>query len=156
MNEQSETERSSSNEHWFGHDRLRLTEGDNAIDVTVGSETHWDRSHLRRLRQSGDLPGMVPIIDSDFSADGKPFAVTPVISAPTLASRVAAGDLEWEAGAAIAEAAARATHEAHLRGLFHGGLNPDDVYVIDDDVAISGVGLGLGGTPPPERLPWVA
>ena len=156
MNEQSETERSSANEHWFGHDRLRLTEGDNAIDVTVGSETHWDRSHLRRLRQSGDLPGMVPIIDSDFSADGKPFAVTPVIVAPTLASRVAAGDLEWEAGAAIAEAAARATHEAHLRGLFHGGLNPDDVYVIDDDVAISGVGLGLGGTPPPERLPWVA
>ncbi|MGI9615330.1 MAG: DUF4397 domain-containing protein [Acidimicrobiales bacterium] len=156
MNEQSETERSSTNEHWFGHDRLRLTEGDNAIDVTVGSETHWDRSHLRRLRQSGDLPGMVPIIDSDFSADGKPFAVTPVIIAPTLASRVAAGDLEWEAGAAIAEAAARATHEAHLRGLFHGGLNPDDVYVIDDDVAISGVGLGLGGTPPPERLPWVA
>ena len=156
MNEQSETERSSTNEHWFGHDRLRLIEGDNAIDVTVGSETHWDRSHLRRLRQSGDLPGMVPIIDSDFSADGKPFAVTPVISAPTLATRVAAGDLEWEAGAAIAEAAARATHEAHLRGLFHGGLNPDDVYVIDDDVAISGVGLGLGGTPPPERLPWVA
>ena len=156
MNEQSETERGALDEHWFGHDRLRIAEGDHAIDVTIGSESFWDRSHLRRLRQSGDLPGMVPIIDSDFSADGKPFAVTPVIEAPTLADRVAAGDLQWETGAAIAEAAARAAHEAHLRGLFHGGLNPDDVYVIDDDVAISGVGLGLGGTPPAERLPWVA
>ncbi len=156
MSEQSETTPSSVDEHWFGHDRLRLVDGEHAIDVTVGSESHWDRSHLRRLRQSGDLPGMVPIIDSDFSADGKPFAVTPVIDAPTLADRLAAGDLAWEDGAAIAEAAARAAHEAHLRGLFHGGLNPNDVFVIDDDVAISGVGLGLGGTPPPERLAWVA
>ena len=156
MNEQSETTSSSVSEHWFGHDRLRLAEGGHAIDITVGSESHWDRSHLRRLRQSGDLPGMVPIIDSDFSADGKPFAVTPVVDAPTLADRVAAGDLTWEDGAAISEAAARAAHEAHLRGLFHGGLDPHDVYVIGDDVAISGVGLGLGGTPPPERLGWVA
>lgn len=156
MNEQSETERSSVDEHWFGHDRLRIVEGDHAIDITIGPESYWDRSHLRRLRQSGDLPGMIPIIDSDFSADGKPFAVTPVIDAPTLASLVAAGDLAWTDGAAIAEAAARAAHEAHLRGLFHGGLTPEDVHVIDGDVAIGGVGLGLGGTPPADRLAWVA
>ena len=79
VNDQSETERDSTISHWFGLDRLRLSDGGHAIDVTVGPGSHWDRSHLRRLRQSGDLPGMVPIIDSDFSADGKPFAVTPVV-----------------------------------------------------------------------------
>ncbi len=156
MNDQSETERSSTSSHWFGLDRLRLSNEEQAIDVTIGAESHWDRSHLRRLRQSGDLPGMVPIIDSDFSADGKPFAVTPAIEAPTLRSLTEAGDLDWVDGACITEAAARAAYEAHLRGLFHGALSPEDVYVIDDDVAIGGVGLGLGGTPPADRGEWVA
>lgn len=156
MNDQSETERSSTISHWFGLDRLRLTDGDQAIDVTVGPGSHWDRSHLRRLRQSGDLPGMVPIIDSDFSADGKPFAVTPVVDAPTLADLLQQGNLSWTDGAGIAEAAARAIHEAHLRGLFHGALSPADIHVIGDDVALAGVGLGLGGQVPADRAPWAA
>lgn len=155
MNDQSETERSSTSSHWFGLDRLRLGGDDQAIDITIGSESHWDRSHLRRLRQSGDLPGMVPVIDSDFSADGKPFAITPVVDAPSLRSLVEDG-LEWTSGAGITEAAARAAHEAHLRGLFHGALAPEDVFLLGKDVAISGVGLGLGGTPPNDRLDWVA
>ncbi|MGF1597609.1 MAG: DUF4397 domain-containing protein [Acidimicrobiales bacterium] len=155
MNDQSETERSAA-DHWFGLDRLRLSDGDQAVDITIGSESHWDRSHLRRLRQSGDLPGMVPIIDSDFSADGKPFAVTPVVDAPTLSTLVSAGSLDWTSGAGITEAAARAAHEAHLRGLFHGALSPSDIHVLDNDVAIGGIGLGLGGTPPGERAHWVA
>ncbi len=156
MNDQSETERSSTVGHWFGLDRLRLTQDDQAIDVTVGPGSHWDRSHLRRLRQSGDLPGMVPIIDSDFSADGKPFAVTPVVDAPTLSDLLNQGGLSWTDGAGITEAAARAIHEAHLRGLFHGALSPDDIHVIGDDVALAGVGLGLGGRVPADRATWAA
>ncbi|MDH5290946.1 MAG: hypothetical protein OEY41_13195, partial [Acidimicrobiia bacterium] len=124
MNDQSETERGSAVSHWFGLDQLRLSDGEHGIDVTVGPGSHWDRSHLRRLRQSGDLPGMVPIIDADFSADGKPFAVTPVVESPTLASLLESGDLSWTNGAGIAEATARAIHEAHLRGLFHGAISP--------------------------------
>lgn len=156
MNDQSETTQGSATNHWFGLDRLRLTDGEQVVDVTIGSETHWDRSHLRRLRQSGDLPGMVPIIDSDFSADGKPFAVTPAIDSPTLTSLLAEGDLPWPEGAGVTEAAARAAHEAHLRGLFHGALSPDDIFIVDEDVAIGGVGLGLGGTPPEDRAEWIA
>jgi hypothetical protein len=156
VNDQSEAARGSASSHWFGLDRLRLTEDDKAIEITIGTERHWDRSHLRRLRQSGDLPGMVPIIDSDFSADGKPFAVTPVINEANLTTLIQSGELGWESGAGIAEAAARAAHEAHLRGLFHGALSTDDVYLIGEDVAIAGVGLGLGGVPPAERAAWVA
>ncbi len=156
MNDQSETERGAAISHWFGLDQLRLSDGEHGIDVTVGPGSHWDRSHLRRLRQSGDLPGMVPIIDADFSADGKPFAVTPVVESPTLASMLESGDLSWTNGAGIAEASARAIHEAHLRGLFHGAISPSDVYVLGNDVAISGVGLGLGGRLPADRLAWAA
>ncbi|MEZ5408988.1 MAG: hypothetical protein R2761_13235, partial [Acidimicrobiales bacterium] len=156
MNDQSETERGSAVSHWFGLDQLRLSDGEHGIDVTVGPGSHWDRSHLRRLRQSGDLPGMVPIIDADFSADGKPFAVTPVVESPTLASLLETGDLSWTNGAGIAEATARAIHEAHLRGLFHGAISPSDVYVLGNDVAISGVGLGLGGRLPADRQAWAA
>ena len=156
MNDQSETERGSTVNQWFGLDRLRLNDGDHAIDVTVGPGSHWDRSHLRRLRQSGDLPGMVPVIDADFSADGKPFAVTPVVESPTLASLLESGDLSWTNGAGIAEATARAIHEAHLRGLFHGAISPSDVHVLGTDVAIGGVGLGLGGRLPADRQAWAA
>ena len=156
MKDQSEATGSSTGGQWFGLDRLRISDGDKAVDVTIGSESHWDRTHLRRLRQSGDLPGMVPVIDSDFSADGRPFAVTPAMDEPTLASLMDAGDLDWTSGAGITEAAARAAHEGHLRGLFHGGLSPDDIYLLDDDIAIGGIGLGLGGVPSPDRSNWVA
>ncbi len=151
MSEQSETGRGSSGGNWFGLDRFTLGD-DQQVQVTVGPESHWDRSHLRRLRQSGDLPGMVPIIDADFASDGKPFAVTPVVDAP----RFGDTSTDWQTGASITEGAARAIHEAHLRGLFHGGLSPSDILVIDDDVAVDGVGLGLGGTPPMDRLEWAA
>lgn len=155
MNERSEVDHGSKS-HWFGLDRLRLGEGDRAVDVTIGSQSHWDRSHLRRLRQSGDLPGMVPVIDSDFSADGTPFAVTSVLDAPTLQDLIDEGDLDWTEGAAITEAAARAAHQAHLRGLFHGGLTPSDIHVFGHEVAIAGMGLSLGGTAPEDRSEWIA
>ncbi|MFV0259574.1 MAG: DUF4397 domain-containing protein [Acidimicrobiales bacterium] len=155
MNERSEVDHGSKS-HWFGLDRLRLSEGDRAVDVTIGSQSHWDRSHLRRLRQSGDLPGMVPVIDSDFSADGKPFAVTAVLHTPTLQDLIDRGELEWTEGAAITEAAARAAHQAHLRGLFHGGLTPSDIHVFGNEVAIAGMGLSLGGTAPEDRAEWTA
>jgi hypothetical protein len=155
VNEPSETE--GPGRHWFGFDRFRLTDGDDAVDVTVGPPGGWDRSHLRRLRQSGDLPGLVPVIDSDFSSGGTPYAVTPVVDDPTLTELLDRDAFDWRSGAGAVEAAARAVHDAHLRGLFHGGLSTDDIHVVDEsDVAVAGVGLGLGGTPPAERRPWVA
>ncbi len=141
---------------WCGFDRLRLSDDSNAVNVTIGSPEKWDKAHLRRLRQSADLPGLVPVIDSDFASDGKPFAVTPVVDSPTLADRIPPSGSEWEDCAAISEAAARATHEAHLRGLFHGSLSPDQIHIIDNDVAVNGIGLGLGGTPSPDYAHWVA
>ncbi|MGB5759206.1 MAG: hypothetical protein WBM50_20000, partial [Acidimicrobiales bacterium] len=142
--------------NWCGFDQLRLSDGPNAVYVTIGSPEKWDKAHLRRLRQSADLPGLVPVIDSDFASNGKPFAVTPVVDAPTLADRIPPSGSEWEDCAAITEAAARATHEAHLRGLFHGSLSPDQIHVIDNDVAVNGIGLGLGGTPSADYAHWVA
>ncbi len=147
---------SVSGSSWCGFDLLRLSDADTEVLVTIGSSDRWDKNHLRRLRQSADLPGLVPVIDSDFASDGKPYAVTPVVEAPTLADRIPPSGSEWEECATITEAAARATHEAHLRGLFHGALSPDQIYVIDDDVAVSGIGLGLGGTPSADYATWVA
>ncbi len=157
MNSQDEMAGNSvSGLNWCGFDELRLTEGAHSVVVTIGSQDKWDKAHLRRLRQSADLPGLVPVIDSDFASDGKPFAVTPAVDSPTLAGRIPPTGSEWEDCAAITEAAARATHEAHLRGLFHGSLSPDLIYVIDNDVAVNGIGLGLGGTPSAEYAHWVA
>ncbi len=157
MNTQDEMAGNSvAGSSWCGFDQLRLSDDANAVNVTIGSSDKWDKAHLRRLRQSADLPGLVPVIDSDFASDGKPFAVTPAVDSPTLADRIPPSGSEWEDCAAITEAAARATHEAHLRGLFHGSLSPDQIFVIDNDVAVNGIGLGLGGTPSADYAHWVA
>ncbi len=156
MNTQDETAEDSVATTVNGFDRLRLTDDSAVVDVIIGSLDRWDRSHLRRLRQSADLPGLVPVIDSDFASDGKPFAVIPVVDDPTLASKIPPRGRGWQECAGITEAAARALHEAHLRGLFHGALSPDQIHVIGDDVAVSGVGLGLGGSPQPDYHHWVA
>ena len=156
MNTRDEKAGESVAESTFGFDQLRLTDDDNAVLVTIGSLERWDKSHLRRLRQSADLPGLVPVVDADAASDGKPYAVTPVIDAGSLADRLPPSASEWSDCAAITEAAARAAHEAHLRGLFHGSLSPDQIYVLDNDVAVAGVGLGLGGTPSADYRAWVA
>jgi hypothetical protein len=156
VNTHDETAEDSVTTSVNGFDELVLTDGDTAVKVTIGSSDRWDRSHLRRLRQSADLPGLVPVIDSDFASDGKAFAVTPVIDEPTLASMIPPAGPAWQDCAAITEAAARATHEAHLRGLFHGALSPDQIYIVGDDVAVAGIGLGLGGTPRSDYHHWVA
>ncbi len=156
MNTHDETAEGSVTTSVSGFEELVLAEGESAVKVTIGSSDRWDRSHLRRLRQSADLPGLVPVIDSDFASDGKAFAVTPVINEPTLASLIPPIGPAWQDCAAITEAAARATHEAHLRGLFHGALSPDQIYVVGDDVAVGGIGLGLGGTPDADYHHWVA
>ncbi len=156
MNTHDETAEDSITTSVNGFDELVVSDEGTAVKVTVGSPERWDRSHLRRLRQSADLPGLVPVIDSDFASDGTPFAVTPVISDPTLASMIPPAGPAWQECAAITEAAARATHEAHLRGLFHGALSPDQIYVVGDDVAVSGIGLGLGGEARSDYHHWVA
>ena len=141
---------------WSGFDQLRLADADNSVLVTIGSRERWDKSHLRRLRQSADLPGLVPVVDADAASDGKPYAVTPVVDTETLAGRLPPSASEWSDCAAITEAAARATHEAHLRGLFHGAISPDQIHVLDNDVAVSGLGLGLGGHPTASYEHWAA
>jgi hypothetical protein len=156
VNSQDEKAGAASTARWSGFDQLTLSDDSNSVDVTIGSADRWDKAHLRRLRQSADLPGLVPVIDADISSDGKAFAVTPSVEAPTLADRIPPSGREWEDCAAITEAAARATHEAHLRGLFHGSLSPDQIHVIDNDVAVNGIGLGLGGAPSDDYANWVA
>ncbi|MEM8924308.1 MAG: DUF4397 domain-containing protein [Actinomycetota bacterium] len=145
----------STTEQWFGHDRVLLSDDEHTVEVTVGPEGVWDRTHLRRLRQSGELPGLVPVIDADVTADGTPYAVTPRVEAASLRERIGEG-LPWGEAAGITEAAARAIHEAHLRNLYHGALSPDDVYVVDESVAVAGIGMGHGGTPPADREEWTA
>ena len=57
-------------------------------DLLMSRErAHKEAHHVDNvlaLLKAGDLPGMVPIIDADFSADGKPFAVTPVVESVTV------------------------------------------------------------------------
>ncbi len=156
MNTHDETAEDSVTTSVNGFDEIVISDDGTAVKVTVGSPERWDRSHLRRLRQSADLPGLVPVIDSDFASDGTPFAVTPVITDPTLASMIPPAGPAWQECAAITEAAARATHEAHLRGLFHGALSPDQIHVVGDDVAVAGIGLGLGGEARSDYHHWVA
>ncbi len=136
-----------------GFEQLRLEDGPNAVNVIIGNE-RWDRSHLRRLRQSADLPGLVPVIDAEMSSDSKPYVVLPAVQAPTLATEMVSNS--WIDNASAVEATARATHEAHLRGLFHGALSPDQILVIEDDIAVAGIGLGLGGAAESTYAHWVA
>lgn len=136
---------------WFGHPRKGHNADGVNIELIVVDEGAWPTAHLRHLRHIGESPGFAPVLLVGSHDDGRRYAVTQRLDDPTLDEVV----LTWDEYVQVIEQAARALHEAHLRGVYHGALSPSDIHIVNgDDVAVAGVGLGLGGEPPESE--WVS
>lgn len=115
-------------------------------------------------------PGIARVFDLDATPDGSLFLVTELLRGQTLARLIAAGPIALTDVAIIIEAIALPLDDAHRRGLFHGELTPETVFVLDAgadshalakllDFGVAGIRAQAGGaaraTPflAPERQP---
>jgi serine/threonine-protein kinase len=116
-------------------------------------------------------PGIIRVFDLDATPDGSLYLVTELLRGQTLARLIAGGPIALTDVAILVEAIALALDDAHRRGLFHGELTPETVFVLDAgadshalakvlDFGVGGIRAKLGGgearaTPflAPERRP---
>jgi serine/threonine-protein kinase len=76
-------------------------------------------------------PGIIRVFDLDATPDGSLFLVTELLRGQTLARLIAAGPIALTDVAILIEAIALPLDDAHRRGLFHGALTPEAVFVLD-------------------------
>jgi serine/threonine-protein kinase len=76
-------------------------------------------------------PGIVRVYDVDETPEGSLFLVTELLRGQSLARLIAAGPLALSDVAIIIEAIAAPLDDAHRRGLVHGELTPENVFVLD-------------------------
>lgn len=103
-------------------------------------------NEVRRMAQIGDHPNLVTMYDVGEVSEGVPFFVTPCFGR-TLADLLAgcpARRLSIERALAIGEDVARGLAHVHSRGVRHGNLRTEDVWLTDDGVAKLG-DVGLSG-----------
>ena len=143
-------------DQWFGLDRIRVQDDKHSVDATIGTQLHWDANHLRKLRRTSNIAGLVPVVHAHQLSDGTPVAVSVTAPIQTLALMRFNANQGWALGVAIVEAAARILGNAHRLGLFHGAVSPEDVCVLGNRVAVQGVGLGWGGYPHQRRRHFAA
>jgi serine/threonine-protein kinase len=97
-------------------------------------------------------PGIARVFDLDTTPEGSPFLVTELLRGQTLARLIAAGPIALSDVAIIIEAIALPLDDAHRRGLFHGELTPEAVFVLDagadTHALVKLLGFGVAGMRP--------
>lgn len=135
-----------------------------------------DPEFKARFRREIDLcarlhhPGIVRVLDSGETEDGRPYLVTELVEGQTLRALVQPGGIEVERARAIFLLVLEAMVYAHSQGVLHRNLKPDNIVLRpdgsiklidfglarppDDSADITGSGKSLG-TPaymPPEQI----
>ncbi|MCS6913712.1 MAG: hypothetical protein RMK29_17175 [Myxococcales bacterium] len=83
-----------------------------------------DQRILERLARLGFVP-----MELGLAPDGAPFLVSELLFGETLRQRLLRGSLAAPTAGAIITAIARALHEAHLAGVRHGDLRPENIFL---------------------------
>ena len=77
-------------------------------------------------------PGIVRVYDLDQAPDGSPFLVMEYLNGQDLGRVIRqVGPMALSDVAVIVEAIASPLEEAHRRGIFHGDLTPENIFVLD-------------------------
>jgi serine/threonine-protein kinase len=96
----------------------------------------WMR--FKRFTRSAALirsPRIAQIYDQGFAENGQPYIVTELLDGQTLTHRIArSGPLQLHEVGALLSQCAQALALVHRKGLVHGGLNADNVVVLDSDL----------------------
>ena len=93
----------------------------------------WMRRRFREeaaLLAGLDHPGVVSLIDSGETEDGRLFLVLPFREGRTLREAIAAGPLDLLIAARLLREMGEAVHYAHQRGILHRDLKPENVLLV--------------------------
>ncbi len=92
-------------------------------DAAAFMRFEHDRPLLGTL---GEAEGFVPILDAGGSTSG-PFTVMPLVQGDNLRARLARGPMGVQETLELARALATALGHAHIRGIVHSGVKPENV-----------------------------
>ncbi|NJN98964.1 MAG: protein kinase, partial [Anaerolineales bacterium] len=115
------------------------------LPLTLGVETIDRFASQVHLLLELDHPAIARIYDCDWSQDGNyTFIVEELLSGPTLHERLSNQyeRLTEDEALDIALNLTVALEYAHSRGVIHGNLRPEDIFLTADGVKLSSFGLG--------------
>lgn len=124
---------------WRGHDVVL----DRAVGVLVLDRDHPHALKVRSAAQAAarvEHPSILRVIDADLD-DGRVLVVTRWLSGSTLADLLATGPLAPAQATRICEDIAGALAASSREGVHHLVLDPRDVLITDQGVALVGVGV---------------
>jgi serine/threonine protein kinase len=137
-------------DNWIASSRPLGRVAVHMVDTLEGEDEAelWMR-FKRYTRGAGQLksPRIVQIYDQGFADNGRPFIVTELIDGEVLSQRIARlGPLRLHEVGALLSQCAQALALAHRRDFVHGGLNADNVVMLDSDLMfVKLVDVGLVG-----------
>lgn len=105
-----------------------------AIKVLHGKLGDTERRRFDRERRAmgrlGSHPNIVPVYDSGYTDAGEAYLVMELASGGSLQNRLdAAGPLPWSEAAGIMAGIASAVEAAHLAGVLHRDVKPDNILI---------------------------
>lgn len=91
-------------------------------------------------------PGIVKVLDKDYTQDGKPFFVMEFVNGKSLRAVMTADGLDFEYAAYLLRQIGQALGTAHREGIFHRDLKPENIILqvlADGDEQIKLIDFGL-------------
>ena len=102
------------------------------LNQTIDEDATRQRftNEIASLTVFGDHPGIVTVLDSGFTDDGRPFLVTPLFRRGTYADLVSnEGPLVWQEAADVMSRVAGAVAAVHDAGLLHRDIKPANIFI---------------------------
>lgn len=141
------------------HEALDRTSGARVAVKVLRPELAADANLRRRFRRESSIlrsiahPGIVRILDAGEDDDERAFTVMELLDGETLATHLArSGALPPGAAAPILLGLADALGALHARGVVHGDLKPDNVFLAAEPPFVKLVDFGLSKVEGLDRL----
>ena len=141
------------------HEAIDLSSGRHVAVKVLRAELAADANLRRRFRRESSIlrsiehPGVVRILDAGEDDDDRAFTVMELLAGETLASRLARGGaMQPREAGPILVGLADALAALHARGVVHGDLKPENVFLTAEAPFVKLVDFGLSKVEGLDRL----